>query len=42
MLSPITKEEQVLGFIHDGGGKRYLLGLYMFLGDNDEALRSFG
>lgn len=39
----LRKEKQLTGSIHDGGGKRYLLGvLYMFLEDNDEALKSFG
>ena len=39
----LRKEEELHSSIHDGGGKRYLLGsLYMLLGDNDEALKSFG
>ena len=38
----LRKEKELTGFIHDGGGKRYLLGeLYMLLEDNDEALKSF-
>jgi hypothetical protein len=39
----LRKEKELTGSIHDGGGKRYLLGsLYMLLGDNDGALKSFG
>ncbi|MBM3282740.1 hypothetical protein FJY90_00665 [Candidatus Gottesmanbacteria bacterium] len=39
----LRKEKELADFIHDGGGKRYLLGpLYMLLGDNSEALKSFG
>ena len=38
----LRKEKELHGSIHDGGGKRYLLGaLYMLLGDNDGALKSF-
>lgn len=38
----LRKEKQLHGSIHDGGGKRHLLGiLYMLFEDNDEALKSF-
>ena len=38
----LRKEKELHGSIHDGGGKRHRLGiLYMFLGDNVEALKSF-
>ena len=38
----LRKEKQLHGAIHDGGGKRYLVGiLYMLLEDNDGALKSF-
>lgn len=38
----LRQEEKQTGFISDGYGKRYLLGpLYLLLGDNDGALKSF-
>ena len=38
----IRQEKDVFGRVHDGAGKRHLLGpLYMLMGDLDGALRSF-
>jgi hypothetical protein len=38
----LRKEHEKFGFIHDGFGKRYLLGpLYMILGDTPGAIKSF-
>jgi hypothetical protein len=38
----LRKEYEKFGFIHDGFGKRYLLGpLYMILGDTPGAIKSF-
>ena len=38
----LKRERRRFGYIHDGAGKRYLLGpLYMLLGDNARAMKSF-
>ena len=38
----LRQEKKRFGFIHDGSGKRYLLGpLYLLMGDTEGALKSF-